>query len=210
MLSPDQPVENEKLKSAFEQLARGELEAAEATLTSGLAEAELAGDATSQALFFSALGVLHRRRQDFAKAWKFYEKAEKLLPHDPSLKLIVARLLTEIFGHYPAAIRKCRQALEIARADPALRHQARIILGLAFFKQSEKQAALESLRETTTEDLPELPSAEFVDLSLVEQLLRKRVGVQECREFWEASWRLAEARGETAIAEVFKKGLESF
>ncbi len=91
-------VKSERLYKAFDFMASKNLEAAESELNSGLDEALQKEDDILSALFYSSLGVLFKIRKDFQKAWKYYEKAEKLLPEDPALKLISARLLIDVFG----------------------------------------------------------------------------------------------------------------
>lgn len=203
-------VESERLYKAFDFMAAKDLAAAETELNAGLGEAENNDDKVLTALFYSSLGVLYKIRKDFQKAWKFYEKAEKILPDDPALKLISARLLIDVFGQYDTAIRRCRRVLEISRSDPPFRHQAFATMGLAMLKDGQRTQAVDSLVEAMEGDFEGLLSASNIDMKLVEALLRKKTGIPESFVYLQKSLEFAKETGEERFVELFSRLIESF
>lgn len=70
---------------AFELMRLKQLDDAEKLLSNCLSKVE---DDVSKALFHSSLGVLYKMKGEFKTAWRHYERAEKLIPNDPALKII--------------------------------------------------------------------------------------------------------------------------
>lgn len=210
VLATDDTVKNERLYRAFDLMAEKDLDGAESELNAGLGEAEAGQDKVLTALFYSSLGVLYKIRKDFQKAWKFYEKAESLLPEDPALKLISARLLIDVFGQYDTAIRRCKRVLEISRSDPPFRHQANATMGLAHIKAGQRTQAVQCLVDAMEDDFEGLVSAGNVDLKLMEALLRKKTGVAECRNYLQKALEFAKGCGEENFQELFSRLLEAF
>ena len=209
-LTLDQKVENERLYKAFDFMAAKNLDAAESELNVGLDEAKGQNDKVLSALFYSTLGVLYKIKKDFQKAWKFYEQAEKLLPEDPALKLISARLLIDVFGQYDAATRRCQKVLEISKNDPPFYHQALTTLGLGYLKGGKTGQAIDCLIEAMNQDFEGLVSASNIDLRLVEALLRKKMAIPECFAYLHKALEFAQAAGEEKYVLLFNKLLESF
>ncbi|HCU25636.1 MAG TPA: hypothetical protein DF383_11530 [Deltaproteobacteria bacterium] len=209
-LEVQEKVHSERLYRAFDLMAGKDLDGAEGELQAGLAEAEAKEDKVLTALFYSGLGVLYKVRKEFPKAWKHYEKAEKLLPEDPALKLISARLLIDVFGQFDAAIRRCQKVLETSRSDPPFVHQANATMGLAYLKKGERSKAVQCLVDAMQEDFEGLVSATNIDLKLPEALLRKRTGIEECRTYLQKAKDFAAARNEEKLVELFARLLESF
>jgi tetratricopeptide (TPR) repeat protein len=210
MLGAQEKVENERLYKAFDFMAAKNLEAAETELNAGLDEALSRKDNVLSALFYSSLGVLFKIRKDFQKAWKYYEKAEKLLPEDPALKLISARLLIDVFGQYDTAIRRCKKVLEISRSDPPFLHQANATMGLAYLKSGQRQQAIEALVAGMDSDFEGLMSASNIDMKLPEALLRKKAGVAECFIYLQKALQFAKQTGEDKFVDLYSRLLESF
>lgn len=203
-------VGSERLYKAFELMAAKNLESAEQELNEGLDEALGKEDNVLSALFYSTLGVLYKIKKDFQKAWKFYEKAEKLLPEDPALKLISARLLIDVFGQYDTAIRRCKKVLEIARSDPPFLHQAHATMGLAQLKTGQRQAAIEHLVSAMENDFEGLMSASNIDMKLVEALLRKKLAIPECFAYLQKALEFAKATEEAKFIDLYSRLLEAF
>lgn len=210
VLGISEKVESERLYKAFDFMAAKDLEAAETELNAGLNEAENNDDKVLSALFYSSLGVLYKIRKDFQKAWKFYEKAEKLLPDDPALKLISARLLIDVFGQFDTAIRRCKRVLEISRSDPPFRHQAYATMGLALLKDGKRSQAVECLVDAMEGDFEGLLSASNIDMKLVEALLRKKIGIPESFVYIQKALEFAQATGEEKFVELFSRLIDSF
>ncbi|MBI4410934.1 MAG: hypothetical protein HY541_00420, partial [Deltaproteobacteria bacterium] len=128
---------NERLQSktiykAFELMRQKKFDGSEELLARGLKEAQTARDLVLTALFYSAYGVLFKLKKEYRKAWKYYEQAEKLIPDDPALKIISARLLVDTFGQYDTAIRKMEKIVPKIGSDMTFLHQAYTVLGLAW------------------------------------------------------------------------------
>lgn len=210
VLTLDQKVENERLYKAFDFMAAKNLDAAESELNAGLGEAKGQKDPVLSALFYSTLGVLYKIRKDFQKAWKFYEQAEKLLPHDPALKLISARLLIDVFGQYEAATRRCQKVLELSKNDPPFYHQALVTQGMAFLKGGKVNEAVDCLVEAMDKDFEGLVTAANIDLRLVEALLKKKTAVPESFAYLAKALEFAQSTGEDKFVLLFQKLIESF
>lgn len=210
MLSVHEKVKSERLYKAFDLMAAKNLDAAENELHAGLTDAEAQEDKVLAALFYSSLGVLYKIKKEFPKAWKYYEKAEKLLPEDPALKLISARLLIDVFGQFDTAIRRCQKVLEISRSDPPFLHQANVTLGFAYLKKGERSKAVQCLVDSMQDDFAGLLSASNIDLKLVEALLRKKAGLQECRSYLEKAKAFAISKQEERHAELFTRLIDAF
>ena len=208
--SVHEKVKSERLYKAFDLMAAKNLDAAETELHAGLTEAESHEDKVLAALFYSTLGVLYKIKKEFPKAWKFYEKAEKLLPEDPALKLISARLLIDVFGQFDTAIRRCQKVLDISRSDPPFLHQANATMGLAYLKKGERSKSVQCLVDAMKDDFEGLLSASNIDLKLVEALLRKRTGIEECRTYLQQAGRFAASKNEERHVELFQRLIDAF
>jgi len=203
-------VESERLYRAFDFMAAKDLDSAEIELTTGLDEAESQKDDALIALFYSSLGVLFKIKKDFKKAWKFYEKAEKLLPHDPALKLISARLLIDVFGQFDSAIRRCKKVLELAENDPPFRHQAYATMGMAELRKGDRSKSIQCLMEAMDGEFDGLVSASNVDLKLTESLLRKKTGLKECLDYLETALEFSKTTKEERYVDLLTRLIEAF
>jgi predicted Zn-dependent protease len=206
----NQPIQSEKLQKAFNLMAAKKLDAAEAELNEGITESEKAKDKVMEALFCSTLGILYKLKNESRKAWRQYHKAEKLLPHEPSLKLISARLLIETFHQYDTAIKKAQKVLKTAKHDRPFSHHAQTTLGLAYLKKGDKNRALKCLSEAMEGDFEGMISAANIDLKLLEALLIKKTGYEECRAYLEKALSFAKKMGEENNAKVIAWLLENF
>ncbi len=209
-LTLEDHVQNERLYRAFDCMSAKDWGLAEQELQAGLVEAQEEGNAVLTALFYSSLGVLAKLQKDFHRAWKFYDKAEQLLPEDPALKLISARLLMEVFGQYDAAIRRCKKVLEISRSDPPFLHQAYALLGLALLKTGQRFQAAECLQKSMEDDFAGLLSAGNIDLKLLEALIRKKTALEVCRAYLEKALQFSRIHQEERFEALFLKLLEVF
>ncbi|MCP5468045.1 MAG: hypothetical protein H7A32_02110 [Deltaproteobacteria bacterium] len=206
----DQVLENQNLDQAFELMAHKDFLAAEEELNEGLADAKFQEDANLEAVFYSAFGVLSKLKKDYQKAWEYYEAAEKILPNDPSLKLIVARLGLDIFGQTDSVIRRCKKVLEIASQDSEYCHQALTIMGIAYLNKGERHQAIRCLHQVMEAGFEDLSSANYIDLKLVEELIKKRVGLEDCRQYLELALVFAKNRQEEKHIELYSRLLDAF
>lgn len=192
---------------AFELMGAKQYEDAEKLLSSNMARTD---DDASVALYHSLLGVLFKLQGEYKTAWKHYQRAEKLLPNDPALKIISARLLIEQFAEYDQAIKKAKKVLEIIPNNPVFAHQAYITMGLSFCKKSEKKKAIEMLEKSVVNNFSGFVSAKNIDFTLIEIFLRKGWGVPICRDFLVKAKAFAEMTSEQVYIGLFDRLLTAF
>ncbi len=167
-------------RSAFESLAAKQFEEAEKFLAYHMSKTE---DPVALALFHSAMGVSAKMQGRFKEAWRHYDRAEKLLPTDPALKIISARLMITQFNEYDSAIKKAKKVLELIPGNRAFVHQAYTTIGLAHAKQGKKSKALEMLRKSIVENFVGFVTVNNIDFHLVEEVARRGWDSKLCKEF---------------------------
>lgn len=187
---------------AFELMAAKQWNDAERLLSSNMSKTK---DDIAIALYHSALGVLYKMKREFKVAWRHYSRAEKLMPNDPSLKIISARLLIEEFAEYDQAIRKANKVLKLAKGNPVFEHQAYTTMGLAWTGKGNRRKATNMLLNSVTEDFEGFISAQNIDLNLVEALLKKGWAIEEARIFLKKALVFAKAKGEEKYITLFSK-----
>lgn len=192
---------------AFRLMKAKKYDEAERLLSNNMAKTE---EDIAIALYHSSLGVLYKLKKDFKAAWRHYERAEKLIPNDPALKIIVARLLIEQFAQYDQAIHRAKKVLKLLPNNPVFVHQAYITMGLAYLKKRNKKNAIEVLEKSIGNDFEGFISAKNIDFQLVEMLLRNGWGVDHCYRFMNKALSFAKARKEEAFVESFEKMLKAF
>ena len=192
---------------AFRLMKTKQLDDAEKLLSSSLAKTQ---DQTATALYHSALGVLYKMKKDFKAAWRHYERAEKLIPNDPALKIIVARLLIEQFAQFDQAIRRAKKVLKILPGNPVFVHQAHTTIGLAHVQRKEKRQAIEALEKSIVEDFEGFITAKNIDFHLVGALLRQGWGENICYQFVNKASAFAKKKKEKEFADAFEKMLKAF
>lgn len=195
---------------AFRLMKAKDYTGSQKILLEGTTKAETQGDVTQQALFLSTLGVLAKIQGDFKEAWRCYEKAEKLLPEDPSLKIIMAKLLMDQFAQYDTAIKKLKAVLKIARGSGSYEHQAHAEMAVAYLKKGEKKKAIEMLDLSMVSDFEKVSSAENLNFEVIEAFLARNLEVERCRRYLEKALALARLRKEEKPTQFLTKLLESF
>ena len=165
---------------AFDLMAAKQFGDAEKLVAGNMSRTD---DDASIALYHSVLGVLFKMQGEFKTAWKHYQRAEKLLPKDPALKIISARLLIEQFAEYDQAMKKAKKVLEIIPENPVFAHQAHTTIGLALLKKGDRRKALAQFKESWGNDFKGFVSGKNIDFTLLEMLVRRGYGLAECREF---------------------------
>lgn len=192
---------------AFELIAAKQFADAEKLLAGNMARTD---DNVAIALYHSVLGVLFKMQGEYKTAWRHYERAEKLMPDDPALKIISARLLIDQFAEYGQAIKKAKKVLEIAKDNPVFTHQAYTTMGLAHCKKGDKKKALELLESSMIDDFNSFISAKNIDYELVEAILRKGWGVDLCRAYLEKALAFASRTKEDQHVNMLEKMLTAF
>lgn len=192
---------------AFELIAAKQYEEAEKFLSSNMSRTD---DDAAIALYHSTLGVLFKIQGEFKTAWKHYQRAEKLLPGDPALKIISARLLIEQFSEYSSAIKKAKKVLELIPGNPVFAHQAYTTMGLAYSRKGDKKKAAEMLELSIVGDFAGFISAKNIDFELLEALIKRNFVLELCRKFLATALHFAQSVEETPYIELIGRMLESF
>ena len=192
---------------AFELLKLKQFEDAEKLLSNCMAKTN---DEVSLGLFHSTLGVLYKMKGEFKNAWRHYERAEKLLPQDPALKIISARLLIDEFAEYDQAVKKAKKALDIIPDNPVFRHQAYITMGLAYVRKGNKKKAMESLIKSMENGFEGFITTKNIDFNLCETILKKGWAESEVKTFLERAHKFAVEHKEVDWVETIQKMLDVF
>ena len=198
-----------EIHDAFRKMKEKDYGGAAARLAEGLKKAEQAGDPARQALFHSTLGVLNRLKGEMKEAWRHYEKAEKLLPDDPSLQIISAKFLVEQFAQYDTALKKLKGVLKQAKGSPSFEHQAHAIRAAAWLRKGERKKAVQSLEAAMAGDFLPMISAENINLDVIAAFLSRNFEPGLCRRYLEKGLELARQRGEERPLKLFTRLLES-
>lgn len=196
--------------AAFRYLKDKDFAAAESILTKGLEKAEAEENTVQRALFHSTLGVMAKMKGDFREAWRCYEKAEKLMPEDPALKIIMAKLLMDQFAQYDAAIKKLKQVLKLAKGSASFEHQAHAEMAVAYLKKGEKKKAVEMFDLCMTDDFNRMITSENINLDVIEGFLARNFEKDRCQQFIQKALALAKGRNEERQIQIFTKILEGF
>lgn len=165
---------------AFELMAAKQFADAEKLLAGNMSRTD---DNVSIAIYHSVLGVLFKMQGEYKTAWRHYQRAEKLMPDDPALKIISARLLIDQFAEYSQAIKRAKKVLDVAKGNPVFTHQAYTTMGLAYCKKGDKKKSLEMLETSIVDDFENFVSAKNIDYELVEAVLRRGWGQDICKTF---------------------------
>lgn len=210
---PEQGTKSEAINAtdvcyrAFELMRARQYDDAEKLLSNCLAKVD---DDVSKALFHSSLGVLYKMKGEFKTAWRHYERAEKLMPEDPALKIISARLLIEQFAEYDQAIKKAKKVLQVIPDNPVFRHQAYITMGHAYLRKGSRDKAIESLKKSMEGGFRGFITTKNIDFTLCEGVLKKGWAEADVRGFLEAAYKFAETCKEQTWVDTIKKMLDGF
>lgn len=200
----------EEIYQAFRKMKEQDFVGAEALLREGLGKAELEGNNLQQGLFCSTFGVLYKMKGEMREAWRYYDRAEKLIPDDPSLKIIIASFLIDQFGQYDTAIKKAQAVLKLAKGSPSFEHQGHALLAIAYLKKGEKKKATEMLKKAMADDFEKIISAENINFEVVAAFLSRQLEPDLCREYIEKALVLAKGRKEEKPIQFLTKLLQSF
>ncbi|PIR20921.1 MAG: hypothetical protein COV45_03405 [Deltaproteobacteria bacterium CG11_big_fil_rev_8_21_14_0_20_47_16] len=193
-------------RTAFESMASKQFDEAEKLLGYHMSQTE---DPVALGLYHSAMGVAAKMQGKFKEAWRHYDRAEKLIPTDPALKLISARLMIDQFHEFDTAIKKAKKVLEIIPNNRAMVHQARTIMGLAYAKQGKKAKACDCLRDSIVEQFQGFVTTDNINFRLVEEVARKGWDQNLCRTFIETALRCAQEHNENLWCNKLQKILDA-
>lgn len=192
---------------AFELMQGRQYDDAEKLLNKNMSRVD---DSVAVGLFHSALGVLYKLKGEPKTAYKHYQRAERLIPDDPALKIITARLLIEQFAEYDQAARKVKKIFSSISENPVFAHQAYTTLGLAYLGKGRKKQAAQMLVKSMEGDFACFVSAKNIDFHLVEMLLRQRLAVGECKIFLEKALKFAKGQREDIWVTLIERMVQSF
>lgn len=201
---------DKEIYAAFQKMKEKDYATAQSLLEEGLQKAESEKDNAQTALFYSTLGVLAKIKGEDKEAWRHYEKAEKLLPDDPSLKIIMAKLLIDKFAQYDNALKKLKQVLKVAKGSGSFEHQAHATMAIAYLKKGEKKKALEMLDHAMVDDFRNVSSAANLNFEVIEAFLARNFEMERCRRYVEKALDLARTRRETKPLQFLTKLIEIF
>lgn len=192
---------------AFELMQTKQFDEAEKLLNKSMSRVD---DNVAAGLFHSALGVLYKLKGEPKTAWKHYQRAERLIPDDPALKIITARLLIDQFAEYDQAIRKVKKVLSAVSGNPVFAHQIYTTMGLSYLGKGQKKKAVEMLEKSIKGGFSGFVSAQNIDFSLVEMLLRRGLALEECRFFLKKALEFARSIREETWVELIDRMIKSF
>lgn len=200
--------------AAFVELQKKSFDRAEAILNEGIRALQAARDLSDEdtallAVLYSSLGVLYKIKRDFREAWRYYDQAENLLPDNPVLKLISARLLIEVFSQNDIAIRKIKKVEDICLKDPLLSHHMHATYGLAYARQGNKQLTETELNHLLDLGFENMVSAGNLDFKLVEACVRKNWHRASCDSYLARALAFAKKTGEDAYIRLFERLLKA-
>ncbi|MDO8643615.1 MAG: hypothetical protein Q7S00_01430 [bacterium] len=203
----EQKVSQEIFK-AFSLIKEKKFFEAERLLQDNLQKKDPQKEPVACALLYSTLGFLNRARGEMKAAWRMYEQAEKQMPKDPSLKIIMARFLIEEFSQYGTALKKAKTGLKLAEGIPSLEHQARTVIGLAHLKKGNKKKAVQALKLLLEIGFEEMISAENIDFTLIEALLHRNLERDLCQQYVQKGLEFARGKNEKRAILIMQKLLE--
>ena len=187
----DLAINDKNLYQAFRLMKKKEFEAAAELIKECLAEAQAKQDSTQEGIYYSALGVLYKLKNEYKKAYKCYQHAEHLLPDDHSLKIITAVLLIEQFHQYDSAIRKLDKILATGTKDPAIIHHTLTSQAIALFHMRKKDEAKKKLEDLIAQDFSALRFVVNVDFKMIDLFTKKGFELGLCKEFLQKALVLA-------------------
>lgn len=205
-----QTITHENLQKGLIDLQKKNWESAEENLNKLLDDGLQKKDLLLQTTAYACLGLLAQMKQDWKLSWRYYEKAEKLDPQNGYYKLLVARLLLKLFGQNDTAIKKCEKIILEENITPELRHQAYITIGSAYLKKSDRKRAAKSLLQSIGDHFAGIQKISDLDMSLLENLIRKNTATEECLHFLDEAKMLALSLKDLAAADHLTKLLIHF
>lgn len=187
---------------AFELVREEQYDDAEKLLSHWLNKTE---DPVPRGLFHSAFGVLEKCRGKYKEALRHYERAEKLLPADPAIKLITAQLLIDVFKETDRAVRKCRQVEKLLPDNPVVVHHARTLEGLAYAVTGNRRKAIAQLASSMSGDFAGFLTCDNINFLLIERCVKKNWEPPLCRQFFEKALACAKLHQEAAWIDRLQK-----
>ena len=127
-----------------------------------------------------------------------YLEAERLSGGEVYHQLTTARHLVTGVNQPERALTKVDPLVVAPSDDPGVRQQARAIRGMALLSLDRPHAAIDELAAICTE-LPARLAAVSLDLTLVEELAQRGLGVEVCQRYLSFVESMANADGEARV-----------
>lgn len=205
------PVLNDpKIKLCFQLIHNKKFSDAQHLIADQIAEAKLEQNPEKEGIYYTVMGVLLRAQKQIKPAYKFYQKAEKCLPDDFSIKLLNARFLIDEFHQYETALRKLDKILQQVDDDIVLQHQAKALKSIAAFQLGKKKMAEDLLQDLVAEDFTQFKTATNLDFKACEFFLKKNFAKDLCLAYLKKSLDLAKSARETPLVKVLQQLLDIF
>ncbi len=201
--SQDEKIKDTAFYNVFRLIHQKKFDEAQDLIQKGI-KSNQARDAVMEGLYWSAQGVLHKVLGEFQKSYKAYQKAEQLIPDDPSLKIVTSFLLIDQFAQYDTASRKLQKLCE-NQTDPAILHHAYALLALSAFKQGDKILAQNYIDHVLGLDFKNLRFAANVNFDALEAFIAKGFALPSCQEWIEKALALANKNKEKGYILALQK-----
>lgn len=198
---PDQPKDafEHPLATAHLLMRQGQGEEACQVLVRARDHAVSRGDSTEACLFASVRGSYLAAMGRDREGLDAYLEAENISGGGASQKLTTARHLLYGMCQPAKALARIDEVLESRPNNAVIYHECHAIQGLSllFLGRSDKVIeTLEAMRlELSSNQLPSLSC----DLTLVEELTKRRLALDECRQYVELVEAQAESEGEKRV-----------
>ncbi|MBF0104440.1 MAG: hypothetical protein HQM16_03830 [Deltaproteobacteria bacterium] len=203
----DKIIDDANLFRAFRLMKAKDYTQAEALINEGITKAHQENNVELEGLYYSALGVLYKLKKNYNKAYGAYQKAERLLPDDHSLKIVSATLLIEQFKQYSTAARKMDKVIA-STEDPALWHHAKATQAVAYYLMGKKAEAGANFNEMLKQDFNLLRFAANVDFKTAELFVQKKFMPDECRQYLQKALLLAKSKKEKTFIVIIENLLK--
>lgn len=189
-------IQDKDVYKVFKLFKEKKFKEAEDLIKQGIVRAQRQRDAALEGLFESTYGMFHKLQKDYKKAYKHYERAEKLIPTDPTLKLITTELLIDQFKQYDTALRKLDKLIQENKDSPTILHRATAMQGIGYFLLQKKDKAKVCLGLLVNQDFKSLRFATNLDFKLVEHFVKKRFALDLCQSYLKKALELAKSTKE--------------
>jgi tetratricopeptide (TPR) repeat protein len=198
-------IHDKNLYRVFQLIREKKYDDAKALLDEQVAAAVQSSDKNAEGLYESAYGFWWKIKGDFKESLKHYQRAEKCIPSDAALKVIVAVLLMDEFAQYENALMKVRKALKQDGIDLALWHHAKSEETLCLLKLGKKKEANQSFEELVYSDFSKLRTATNLSFRALSEFVQKDINRELSEKFISQAKALCSQTKETVYTEALNR-----
>jgi len=210
MISLDEKIQIPDLYKAFKLIRDKKFSEAESLLLKLETDYEKKGEEMIAGAMCSTLGLLYKAQKEYRKAWKIYDKAEKKIPDDPSLKIINARLLIEYFAQYDTVIKKMGKAEKLAGEDFSFLHVIYTLTGVAYLKKGNTKKAVDYLKKSMGNSFAGLGTSANFEFKLFEEMTKKKLEPKLCLSFLSEALSFAKKKREKNYAALIQIMIDKY